>query len=240
MTASRSATRRFSSATPSGCVRSSVTSSLLRFINWNHGIFSYFCSAMNSARRSVPRHQSGYWQASTLMISAPRSPRCRAAVGPGPAHGQVDDAHALPAAAACIGRVRGRRSGAGTNPFAPRPRRPTARCRRCAAASRSGAAAAPAPRTPRRRCAPAQRRRARDGPSVPAVPPWSAPRPSAACIPGRVRTIPLPVLGLPDRLEQRIDLLRVRQAVDIDGVARVLAPAPAFPSWRTCRATGPA
>ncbi len=111
MTASASATSRFSNATPSGCVRSSVMSILLRFINWNHRIFSYFCSAMKSARRSVPRHQSGYWQASTLMISAPRSPKWRAAVGP--AHPMVrstmriSDSGRRPAGAGPAGRAQG-------------------------------------------------------------------------------------------------------------------------------------
>src|SRR5204863_21390 len=37
---------------------------------------------MTIGRLSMPRHQSGYWHASTLITSAPRSAMCRVASGP--------------------------------------------------------------------------------------------------------------------------------------------------------------
>ncbi len=57
---------------------------LLRFMMQKHGARSYILSSMKAGRRSTPRHQSGYWMASILMTSAPRSARMR--VHKGPAH----------------------------------------------------------------------------------------------------------------------------------------------------------
>ena len=170
----------------------------------------------------MPRHQSGYWQASTLMISAPRSPRWRAAVGP--AQPIVRSMMRTPASGKRPGRgtpMGGRSGAARTRP--PRPRPPAARCRRRGAASASGAAAGPGASnaaSPIRTGTKAPRSR------------WTVCSSSSAIV-GHDRQRQLVFqsqlkpfrrgAGFPDGLEQRVDLVRMCQAVGVDRVARVPA-----------------